>query len=283
MTDYYHVLGVKRSATATEIKSAYRKLARKHHPDVNRGSEKAAREFAILSLAYHSLIDPQERAFHDQQLDQGSRPASILDSESLRNNPHAQRARNIATQARWDRVVNQILENDRRENMERQRAVFTTVSLFLSTFFVAMIKPPLWESFGLAGKAILVTLFMIGVWHLIRRLREYLRHYTYKPDDVHYSITTEGKEPDQPFTRFSAYAFLLGGYVVSLGIGLFIGWHAQDFFADLTLLFRHHTTVPAVGSFSPTALVISDLLFYPPMAVLIIDTLHAVASRIDTG
>jgi hypothetical protein len=283
MTDYYHVLGIKRSATATEIKSAYRKLARKHHPDVNRGSEKAAREFAILSLAYHTLIDPQERAFHDQQLDQGSRPASILESEGLRNNPHAQRARNIAAQARWDRVVNQILENDRRENMERQRAVFTTVSLFLSTFFVAMIKPPLWQSFGLAGKAILVTLFMTGVWHLIRRLREYFRHYTYKPDDLHYSITREGEKPDQPFTRFSAYAFLLGGYIISLGIGLFIGWHAQDFFADLTLLFRHHATTPANGSFSPTALVISDLLFYPPMAVLIIDTLHAVASRIDTG
>src|SRR4030095_15491891 len=140
MTDYYHVLGVKRSATATEIKSAYRKLARKRHPDVNRGSEKAAREFALLSLAYHTLIDPQERAFHDQQLDRGSRPASILESENLRNNPHAQRARNIAAQARWDRVVNQILENDRRENMERQRAVFTTVSLFLSTFLVAMIR-----------------------------------------------------------------------------------------------------------------------------------------------
>ena len=140
MTDYYHVLGVKRSATATEIKSAYRKLARKRHPDVNRGSEKAAREFALLSLAYHTLIDPQERAFHDQQLDQSTRETNFL---GLDNNPHAKRASNIAAQARWDRVVNQILENDRRENMERQRAVFTTVSLFLSTFFVAMIKPPL--------------------------------------------------------------------------------------------------------------------------------------------
>src|SRR5207245_10040364 len=164
MTDYYDVLGVKRDATATEIKSAYRKLARKRHPDVNRGSEKAAREFALLSLAYHTLIDPQERAEHDQQLNQPGREASILSSD----NPHAQRARNIAAQARWDRVVNQILETDRRENMERQRAVFTTVSLFLSTFLVAMIKPPIWQSYNLAGRAILITLLAAVLWHLIQ-------------------------------------------------------------------------------------------------------------------
>src|SRR5207247_6067839 len=179
MTDYYHVLGVMRTANATEIKSAYRKLARKKNPGVTRGSEKAVREFGLLSLAYHTLIDPQERAFDDQQLDKGVRGESILSSD----NPHAQRARDM--QARWDRVVNQILESDRRENLERQRAVFTTVSLFLSTFFVAMIKPPLWQSFGLAGRAILVPLFMTVVWHLIRRLREYFKDYTYRPDDVH--------------------------------------------------------------------------------------------------
>jgi len=277
MTDYYHVLGVKRTATAAEIKSAYRNLARKRHPDVNRGSEKAAREFAVLSLAYHTLIDPQERAFYDQQIDKGVRGESILSSD----NPHAQRARDM--QARWDRVVNQILESDRRENLERQRAVFTTVSLFLSTFFVAMIKPPLWQSFGLAGRAVLVALFMTGVWHLGSRLREYFRHYTYKPDELHYSITQEENPSPKPFTRFSAYAFLIGGYVVSLGIGLFIGYHSQDFFSDLTLLFRHHVPAAGSGVFSPTAIVISDLLFYPPIAVLVIDTMHAIASRIDTG
>lgn len=281
MSDYYQVLGIKRSATATEIKSAYRKLARKRHPDVNRGSEKAAREFALLSLAYHTLIDPQERAFHDQKLDESKRGDPFLGA-GLEENVHAKRASTIAAQARWDRVVNQILENDRRENRNRQRAVFTTVSLFLSTFFVAMIKPPLWQSFGVLGKVILGALFMIGIWHLTRRLREYFRHYTYKPDEIHYSVTREETKPEQPFTRFSAYAFLAGGYVVSLGVGLFIGWHAQSFFSDLSLLFRH--TVPtAIESYSPTALVISDLLFYPPIAVLIIDTMHAVASRIDAG
>ena len=138
MIDYYQVLGVSRTASTAEIKSAYRKLARKRHPDVNRGSEKAAREFALLSLAYHTLIDPQERAFHDQQLDK-PQTASILHSD----NPHAQRVREM--QARWDRVVNQILENDRRDSVARQRAVFTTVSLFLPRALAvsaAIVRPP---------------------------------------------------------------------------------------------------------------------------------------------
>src|SRR5205807_1693298 len=278
MTDYYHVLGVQRAATATEIKSAYRKLARKKHPDVNRGSEKAAREFALLSLAYHTLIDPQERAFYDQQLDKGVRGESILSSD----NPHAQRARDM--QARWDRVVNQILESDRRENMERQRAVFTTVSLFLSTFFVAMIKPPIWQSYNIAGRAVLITLFAAGLWHLVKRLVEHFRHYTSKPDSRHYSITQEEEErPAQPFTRFSGFAFLIGGYAISVGLGLLINRQAQDFFFDLGTLFRHHASAAPSQGFSPTVLIVSDLIFYPPIAVLIIDTLHAVASRIDTG
>src|SRR5436190_736171 len=278
MTDYYQVLGVKETAAASEIKSAYRKLARKHHPDVNRGSEKAAREFALLALAYHTLIDPQERAFHNQQLSKQRNGHSILNSD----NPHAQRVRNIAAQARWDRVVNQILETDRRENMQRQRAVFTTVSLFLSTFLVAMIRPPLWQTFDIIGRTILLILFVAGLWHLIKRLVEHFRHYTYKRDSRHYSITQEEEEPSQPFTRLSGFAFLIGGYGISLGLGLLIGWRSQDFFSDLTLLFRHHTAAPS-SSVSPNILIVSDLIFYPPIAVLIIDTVHALASRIDAG
>src|SRR5256885_5086836 len=198
MTDYYQVLGVKETAAASEIKSAYRKLARKHHPDVNRGSEKAAREFALLSLAYHTLIDPQERAFHDQLLTKQRNGNSILESD----NPHAQRARSIAAQARWDRVVNQILETDRRENMERQRAVFTTVSLFLSTFFVAMIRPPIWQSYNIAGRAVLITLFAAGLWPFVKRLGWAFWDYIYKPGSRHYSIPHEEEErPAHPLTQ----------------------------------------------------------------------------------
>jgi hypothetical protein len=263
-------LGVKTNASQTEIKSAYRKLARKSHPDLNPNSE-AARQFALLSKAYHTLIDPQGRAYYDEQLKaQKNRSYSILDS----NNPHAKRARNLAVQAKWDRLVDEVLERDRMENRERQRAVFTTVSLFLSTFFLAMLQPQLWQVFSTMGRVIVLTLFVIGVWHLANRLREYLAHYTYKPNPIQRSIIIEEAAPEQPFTRFSAYTFLLVGYFLSVGIGLYIGWHMQDFFSSMTLLFRHQ--VIAVQSS-----MILDLIVYPPIAVLIVDTVHGLVSRID--
>jgi hypothetical protein len=279
VVDYYKVLGVNRSASQSAIKSAYRKLARLKHPDVNGGSEAAAQEFALLSKAYHVLSDPQERAYFDHQWSERNQSYSILNS----NNPHARRARNLAVQAKWDRLVDEVLERDRKENRERQRAVFTTVSLFLSTFFIAMIRPHFWEIFNYAGRAIVLTLFVIGVWHLATRLREYFAHYTYIPRPLQGSIMKDEALPEQPFTRFSAYTFLLAGYTVSLGVGLFIGWHAQDFFGDLQLLFRHRVGVVQTNMMflSSTLLLIPDLIVYPPIAVLIIDTVHGITSRID--
>lgn len=275
MIDYYKLLGIKTTATRAEIKSAYRKLARKSHPDLNPNSQ-AGKQFALLSKAYHTLIDPQEKAYYDEQLRaQNNRSYSILDS----NNPHAKRARNLAVQAKWDRLVDEVLERDRMENRERQRAVFTTVSLFLSTFFLAMMRPQLWTVFSTWGKVIVLTLFVIGVWHLANRLREYLAHYTYKPRLFTDSIMRGDSLPDQPFTRFSAYTFLLVGYALSVGIGLYIGWHMQDFFNDISLLFRNRV---GVGQSSMLAvLLIPDLIVYPPIAVLIVDTVHGIASRID--
>ena len=280
MADYYKILGIRRNASKSEVKSAYRKLARLRHPDLNAGSETAARDFALLSRAYRVLMDSQERAYYDEQLAaQSDSGYSILQS----NNPHARRARNLTVQARWDRVVDEVLERDRRETRERQRAVFTTVSLFLSTFFVAMIRPHLWETFGYPGRAIVLTLFVIGMWHLVTRLREYFEHYTYSPKTIRSSIMNDAEKPEQPFTRFSAFTFLLVGYGVSIGIGLFVGWHAQDFFGDLTMLFRQKVEVVQSNMlfFSSTALLIPDLVVYPPIAVLIVDSMQAVTARID--
>jgi len=273
--DYYKILGVKSNASYADIKSAYRKLARKSHPDLNPDS-KAAREFALLSKAYHVLSNPQDRAYYDQTWQaQKNRSYSILDS----NNPHAKRARNLAVQAKWDRLVDEVLERDRKENRERQRAVFTTVSLFLSTFFLAMIRPQLWQIFNPFGRAIVVTLFVIGVWHLFTRLREYFAHYTYQPKVIEGSIRNS-ETPEQPFTRFSAYTFLLVGYALCIGIGLYIGWHTQDFFNSMNMLIRTPAGAQALAN-SSAVLLIPDLVFYPPIAVLIIDTMQELAARID--
>lgn len=65
--DYYDVLGVGRGATTEEIKSAYRKLARQHHPDLNARDPKAAEEkFKELSEAYEVLVDPEKRRRYDE-------------------------------------------------------------------------------------------------------------------------------------------------------------------------------------------------------------------------
>src|SRR5438067_10151239 len=64
--DYYEILGVKKSASAEEIRKAFRKLARKYHPDVNPGDKKAEERFKELSEANDVLSDPKKRKIYDQ-------------------------------------------------------------------------------------------------------------------------------------------------------------------------------------------------------------------------
>src|SRR6266566_9885377 len=64
--DYYEVLGVPRTATEDDIKKAYRKLARKFHPDVNPGDTTAEEQFKDIGEAYAVLSDPDKRKRYDQ-------------------------------------------------------------------------------------------------------------------------------------------------------------------------------------------------------------------------
>ena len=66
MRDPYEVLGVSRDASEDEIKKAYRKLAKKYHPDTNAGDPTAEQKFKDVTEAYSILSDPEKRKLYDQ-------------------------------------------------------------------------------------------------------------------------------------------------------------------------------------------------------------------------
>ena len=64
--DYYEVLGLTKGADAAAIKKAYRKLAKKYHPDMNPGDKEAEKKFKEVTEAYNVLSDPEKKKLYDQ-------------------------------------------------------------------------------------------------------------------------------------------------------------------------------------------------------------------------
>ena len=91
MNDPYSVLGVQRDATDAEIKKAYRRLARKSHPDVNPGDTGAQKRFQEIAAAYELLKDPERRQRFDRTGDTGDTPppARSYDGQAGSGGPFA--------------------------------------------------------------------------------------------------------------------------------------------------------------------------------------------------
>jgi curved DNA-binding protein CbpA len=269
MMSFYEILKVSPKASNAEIKSAYRRLARKLHPDVNGGSEETARDFAKIAKAYEILGNPQERARYDQKLlqsqfqkfDSGD---SVFSSENL----HARRWRQMVYEKRYNDIIDRMIADERRESVALQKIIFPTVGLFASTLMVAVFKPSFFSNSAIIGKIIFVALFVVGVIHLFSRLRAGFEKYTHNNENLHDSILDENEPEIKPYSRSAAISFLIVGFCVCLGIGLFIGNYLEVYFA---------AKLPS--AFSPGLKF--EFIFYPPIVVLFVDAMHSFAARFD--
>ncbi len=270
MADYYQILKVSNKASNQEIKSAYRRLARKLHPDVNGGSEDTAREFAAIAKAYEIIGNPQNRADYDRKLLDSQYKINADGSVFNSQNQHARKWRQRAYEKRYNDIIDRMIADERRETLAFQKAIFPTVALFSSTLIVAVFKPVFFANSAIIGKIVFISLFVVSLIHIASRVKAGFERYTYNDEAIHDAILA-GEEPEsKPYSRAAAISFLLFGTAVCLGIGLLIG----NFFAT-----QITTSMP--GFFS--ASLNFEFIFYPPVVVLLVDGMHAFASHLENS
>lgn len=270
MVNHYKVLKVSPKASNAEIKSAYRRLARKIHPDVSQNNVNTSKEFARIVRAYKILGNPKTRADYDRQRLRAKYSSSSGDSVFTSDNPHARRWRQMAYERRYNEIIDRMIADERRESLALQKVIFPTVALFVSTIFVAVFRPAFFTKLDMLGKIIVLSLFVAGTIHLIGRLRKGFDRYTYSDVNLHESIFEEESEElnGKPYTRFTAVSFLVVGLIICLGIGWALGNYLELFVA-----------AARPSYFSPALRL--ELIFYPPIFVLCVDAMHAFASRLD--
>src|SRR4026209_6787 len=129
MVNYYETLKVSQDASKAEIKSAYRRLARKLHPDKNNGSEKTAIAFAEIAEAYEVLGNPRQRSAFDKKLNAIHATNGNGDSVFASSNTHARRWRQMVYEHRYNEIIDRMIAEERLESQALQRFLFPIVGL----------------------------------------------------------------------------------------------------------------------------------------------------------
>lgn len=268
MVNYYDILKVSPQASGAEIKSAYRRLARKLHPDKNNGSEETALKFAAIAEAYEILGNARQRSKYDKRLTEitsnGNGDGSVFTS----GNYHATRWRQMVYEKRYNDIIDKMIAEERREAMAFQKVIYPLVALLVSAILVTAFKPKIFAESSVIGQIVIVALFIIGIIHLIGRIRDGFERYTETDDNnIHESILDDGERKERPYNRLVAGTLLASSVLVAFGIGLFLGWQ-WDFAQNLLPKVSAETIRP-------------EFIFYPPIITFFVDMMHTVASNFE--
>lgn len=253
MTDLYRILGLSPNANSTQIKSAYRRLARRCHPDVS-ASPDANADFARINEAYHILSDPARRAAYD-------RGESVHSKRTF----YASRAAEVvAIQREFDRLVDEMIAHERQETAARTHAVLIVVPLFLSTFYVMLAQPTIIVQLNLLGRVVIIALAVYGLIYLVKNLSLVLTRYTYDVPNHLTSVFREQAPRDKVISRRAGLVFLVCGYFVSFGLG----------YAASKLLPSRYGAALSLGT-------LLGAFLYPPIAVLIVSSIRRIGGLFD--
>ena len=260
MLDYYQILGVKSTASIKEIKAAYKRLARLQHPDLNSGSPEATRAFVQISRARDILIDPQRRAAYDAQRSAYAAKGASAPVVNPTVESYVRRAR---SDARIKKNLEKFLMIEREEVRALRQAVFPIVAFLFAAFFVPLVRPHLWRSSGLIGRTVILILVSIGVWHTVSKIWSAIKLHT---DDRTVAMG------DQMFPRrWSRRQAVLFIALAAIGCGL-LGTLIGMSFSESLL-----SAMPMF--FDPSIRL--ELLLYPWIIVLLMDSVYSLSQRID--
>lgn len=259
MVDYYQVLGVKNTASVTEIKAAYKRLALLHHPDLNGGSAEAAQAFVQISHARDILIDPKRRAEYDAERNAQAGPGSYAPVLKPAGEDYLRRARS-------DSRIRQNLENflttERKEYRARRQAVFPIVAFLFAAFCVALIRPRIWRYSGWTARAVILTLVSLGVAHTVAKIWTAIKML---PDDQ----SRAGVINLPLIGRRRSALLLIGLAAIVCGLmGTLVGISLSDVLSM------------AMPRFFDQSIRL-ELLLYPWVMVLFLNGCHSLSQRLD--
>ena len=274
MVNYYEILKVSNKASRTEIKSAYRRLARKLHPDRNNGSEETALKFAAIAEAYEILGNKEERARYDRRLLDAQYNSANGNNVFASTNPHAKRWRQMVYEKRYNDIIDSMIAEERREAIALQKFIFPLVALIISTFVAGLVRPNIFLSDALSSwvgnliRIAVISLFVIGIIHIIGRFRNAIDRYAYDDESIHESLFDDQEIPFRRVSRYSMTALMIIGIVAAMAAGLALGYGLDLRSAVNPRLFSEFPQV--------------DVLIFPPIFVLVVDAVHGFILNVES-